>query len=122
MASKVLKKNMRRKKRVRFKLRKKASSECPRLSVFRANKNIYAQVIDDVKGITLVSASTLDADLKKTLKAGSNIEAAIAVGKLVGERASKAGIKSVIFDRGGRLYHGRVKAVAEGAREAGLKF
>ncbi|MHA1539907.1 MAG: 50S ribosomal protein L18 [Alphaproteobacteria bacterium] len=122
MALNAFQKNERRKKRVRFALRKKVSADCPRLSVFRANKNIYAQVIDDTKGVTVVSASTLDPDLKKALKAGSNIEAAKAVGKLIGERALKAGVKAVVFDRGGRLYHGRVKAVAEGAREAGLKF
>jgi len=92
----------------------------PRLSVHRTGKQIYAQVIDDVKGITLAAASSLDADLK--LKNGGNKGAATAVGKLVAERAKKAGVKQVQFDRGSYLYHGRVKAVAEGAREGGLEF
>ncbi|MCR5564476.1 MAG: 50S ribosomal protein L18 [Gammaproteobacteria bacterium] len=88
----------------------------PRLNVFRSNTNIYAQVIDDTKGVTLVSASSLK------LKNGSNIEGAKAVGKAVAEAALKAGITEVVFDRGGYIYHGRVKALAEAAREAGLKF
>jgi len=88
----------------------------PRLDVFRSNTNIYAQIIDDVKGVTLVSASSLKLDL------GSNCEAAAKVGKAVAEAALKAGIKEVVFDRGGYIYHGRVKALAEAAREAGLKF
>jgi large subunit ribosomal protein L18 len=92
----------------------------PRLSVHRTGKQIYAQVIDDIKGVTLASASSLDKDLK--LKSGSNVEAAQKVGKLVAERAKKAGVSAVQFDRGGYLYHGRVKAVAEGAREGGLEF
>lgn len=92
----------------------------PRLSVHRTNKAIYAQIIDDLKGITLVSASTLDKDLD--LKNGGNIEAAQKVGKLVAERAKKAGVTKVQFDRGSYVYHGRVKAVAEGAREGGLDF
>ncbi len=92
----------------------------PRLSVHRTGKQIYAQVIDDAKGITLAAASSLDADLK--LKNGGNKDAATKVGKLVAERAKKAGVKQVQFDRGSYLYHGRVKAVAEGAREGGLEF
>lgn len=92
----------------------------PRLSVHRTNKHIYAQVIDDVKGVTLAAASTKDAELK--LKNGGNTDAAQKVGKLIGERAKKAGVKQVLFDRGPYLYHGRVKAVAEGARESGLEF
>jgi len=92
----------------------------PRLSVFRSNRQIYAQVIDDIKGITLVSASSMDKDLK--LKKGTDTEAARRVGNLVAERAKKAGIAKVQFDRGSYLYHGRVKAVAEGAREGGLEF
>ncbi len=92
----------------------------PRLSVYRSNKQIYAQVIDDVKGITLASASSADKGLK--LKKGSDVEAAEKVGQLVAERAKKAGIKEVQFDRGSYLYHGRVKAVAEGARAGGLSF
>lgn len=92
----------------------------PRLSVHRTNKGIYAQIIDDMKGVTLVAASSLDEELK--LKNGGNIEAAQKVGKLVAERAKKAGISQVQFDRGGYIYHGRVKAVAEAAREGGLDF
>ncbi len=92
----------------------------PRLSVHRTGKQIYAQVIDDVKGVTLAAASSLDKDLG--LKNGGNVEAAQKVGKLVAERAKKAGVSKVQFDRGCFLYHGRVKAVADGAREAGLDF
>ncbi|MBI1256726.1 MAG: 50S ribosomal protein L18 [Chloroflexi bacterium] len=92
----------------------------PRLSVHRSGKQIYAQVIDDTKGVTLASASSLDKDLK--LKSGGNIDAAQKVGKLVAERAKKAGVSKVQFDRGSFIYHGRVKALAEGAREGGLEF
>ena len=96
------------------------TAQRPRLNVFRSSKNIYAQIIDDTKGITLVSASSLDAALKETY--GGNCEAAKAVGKLVAEKALEKGIKAVVFDRGGYIYHGRVAALAEGAREAGLEF
>ena len=95
------------------------TAERPRLNVFRSLSNIYAQVIDDVNGVTLVSASSLD---KAIDGYGGNIAAATAVGKLVAERAKAKGIENVVFDRGGYLYHGRVKALAEGAREGGLKF
>ena len=95
------------------------TSECPRLCVFRSNTNIYAQIIDDEKGVTLVSASSLDKELN--LK-NNNIEAASKVGTSVAKKAIKAGIKEVVFDRGGYLYHGKVKALAEAARESGLKF
>lgn len=110
----------RRKQRLRFQLRLKAIGR-PRLSVFRSGKNMYAQVIDDTVGRTLAAASTLDKDLKG-LKSGADKEAATAVGKLVAERALAAGIKEVVFDRGSYLYHGRVKALAEAAREGGLAF
>lgn len=93
-----------------------------RLSVFRSDRHIYAQVIDDTKGVTIVAASTLDEELKAKLKSTANKDAATAVGKLVAERAAKKGIKEIVFDRGGYLYHGRVKALAEGAREGGLTF
>ena len=96
------------------------SKDTPRLNVFRSNKNIYAQIIDDTKGITLVSASSNDKELK--LENGSNIEAAKKVGTLLAERAKKKKIKAVVFDRGGYLFHGRVKNLADAAREAGLKF
>ncbi|MEM7679450.1 MAG: 50S ribosomal protein L18 [Pseudomonadota bacterium] len=92
----------------------------PRLSVFRSSKQIYAQVIDDIKGVTLAAASTLDADVKS--KTGANAEAAAEVGKLLAERAKKAGVEKVVFDRGRFLYHGRVKALADGARDGGLVF
>jgi large subunit ribosomal protein L18 len=101
---------------------KRNASNRPRLSVFRSSKNIHAQIIDDVQGVTLASASTLEKDLKGKLKGGGNTDAAAAVGKLVGERAAKAGVTEVVFDRGAYIYHGRVKALADGAREAGLKF
>jgi len=95
----------------------------PRLSVFRSGRQIYAQVIDDIKGVTVASASTLENDMKEKLKkGGANTEAAKEVGKLIAERAKKAGVGQVVFDRGGYVYHGRVKALAEGAREGGLEF
>ncbi len=94
----------------------------PRLSVFRSSKHIYAQVIDDAKGHTLAAASSLEKDLKGQLKTGADKAAAAAVGKLVAERARKAGIDKVVFDRGGYRYHGRIKALADGAREGGLSF
>jgi len=95
----------------------------PRLSVFRSGKQIYAQVIDDLKGVTVAAASTLEGELKEKLKkGGANVEAAAEVGKLVAERAKKAGIEKVVFDRGRYVYHGRVKALADGAREGGLEF
>ena len=94
----------------------------PRLSVHRSSKNIYAQIIDDVAGKTLASASTLDKDLRGSLKTGADTAAAALVGKLVAERASKAGVKDVVFDRGAFIYHGRIKALAEAAREGGLNF
>lgn len=92
----------------------------PRLSVHRTNKQIYVQVIDDIKGVTLAAASSMDKDL--SLKAGHSVDAAIKVGKLIAERAKKAGVKKVQFDRGGFIYHGRIKAIAEAAREGGLEF
>ncbi len=111
----------RRQKRVRSKLRIVGNGK-PRLSIFRSSKNIYAQVIDDVAGRTLVSACSLDKDLREKAKTGADCAAAAAVGKLVAERAKAAGIAKVVFDRGGYLYHGRVKALADGAREGGLEF
>lgn len=96
--------------------------EMPRLCVFRSNKNISAQIIDDVNGVTLVSASTIDKELKSEIKYGGNKEAAKIVGEAIGKRALDKGIETVCFDRGGFLYHGRVKELADGARSAGLKF
>ena len=111
----------RRKGRTRGGLRKRAGGR-PRLSVFRSGLQIYAQIIDDTGGTTVAAASTVDKDLRKSLKSGANIEAARAVGKMIAERARDAGVKEVVFDRGGYAYHGRVKALAEAAREAGLRF
>ena len=111
----------RRRQRVRFKLRQAAKGRT-RLSVFRSSRHIYAQIIDDLAGRTLVAASTLDAGLKPNLKTGADKEAAGAVGKLLAERAKAAGIERVVFDRGAYLYHGRVKALADAAREGGLMF
>ena len=111
----------RRQMRNRAALKAKANGR-PRLSVFRSNKNIYAQVIDDANGHTLAAASTLDKDLAKKLKSSSDKAAAEEVGKLLAERAVKAGVKEVVFDRGGYIFHGRVKALADGAREGGLTF
>ncbi len=113
--------HQRRRNRVRRHIKKTANGK-PRLSVFRSGKNMYAQIIDDVKGETLAQASTTEKDIKSKLKSGGSIDAAAKVGQLVAERASKAGIEDVIFDRGSYLYHGRVKSLAEAAREAGLKF
>jgi len=112
---------LRRSRRVRHTLKRTAYGRV-RLSVFRSSKHIYAQVIDDQSGKTVAAASTLDKDLKAALPKSSNTAAAGAVGKLVAERAIKAGFKDVVFDRGGYIYHGRVKALAEAAREAGLNF
>ena len=113
----------RRQWRVR-KVVKKASEKNnrPRLTVHRSAQHIYAQIVNDVTGLTLAAASTVDADLKKQLKSTSNKDAATAVGKLVAERAKRAGVDKVAFDRGSYMYHGRVKALAEAAREAGLSF
>lgn len=113
----------RRRFRTRNKLKQINKAASPRLSVHRTGKQIYAQIIDDAQGKTLAAASTLEADLKDKLKAnGATVAAATEVGKLVAERAKKAGVETVQFDRGRFLYHGRIKAVAEGAREGGLKF
>ena len=111
----------RRKGRVRGALKRSAYGR-PRLSVFRSSKHIYAQVIDDLKGETLASASSLEKDMRTSHKTGANVAAAKAVGKLVAERAAAKGVKDVVFDRGGYLYHGRVKALADAAREGGLNF
>jgi len=111
----------RRQRRTRHALRQAAGGR-PRLSVFRSGKHIYAQVIDDVKGLTLAAASSLDEGLTGKLKTGANKDAATEVGKLIAERAIKAGVKEVVFDRGGYIYHGRIAALATAAREGGLSF
>ncbi len=112
---------LRRKFRVRTKIRS-CSTGRPRLSVFRSNKYIYAQVIDDANGKTLATASTLEKTLRDKLKSTSDMSAAGAIGKLIAERAVKVGVNEVAFDRGAYLYHGRIKALADAAREGGLKF
>ncbi|MDZ4170042.1 MAG: 50S ribosomal protein L18 [Coriobacteriia bacterium] len=110
----------RRHRRVRGKV--SGTAERPRLCVNRSNAHIYAQIIDDASGRTIAAASSVDAELKGSMKSGSNSDAAKTVGEAVGRRAVEAGVTEVVFDRGGRLYHGRVKALADGARSAGLKF
>jgi large subunit ribosomal protein L18 len=117
----VIDRTLRRMAKVRRNIRR-AAGDRARLSVFRSSKHIYAQVIDDANGRTLVSASSLEKDMRGDLKTGANVEAAKAVGKRLAERASEKGIKQVVFDRGGYLYHGRVKALADAAREGGLQF
>ncbi|MBI4923438.1 MAG: 50S ribosomal protein L18 [Devosia nanyangense] len=116
-----LKGSDRRKARIRKAIKARAFGR-PRLSVFRSDKNIYAQIIDDASGRTLAAASTLDKDVKSSVKNGSTSEAAAAIGKLIAERGIAAKVSEVIFDRGAYLYHGRVKALADAAREAGLQF
>ena len=111
----------RRRQRVRTRLRATANGR-PRLSVFRSSKHIYAQVIDDAQGLTLTAASSIDKELRGKLKTGADIEAAKAVGTLLAKRALAKGVDTVVFDRGGYIYHGRVKALADAAREGGLAF
>ncbi|MDO5516839.1 MAG: 50S ribosomal protein L18 [Clostridium sp.] len=120
MFKKADKKALRAKRHLRVRKKISGTPERPRLSVYRSEKNIYAQIIDDVNAITLVSASTVDTDLK--VKAGGNKEAAKTIGEAVAKKALDKGITEVVFDRGGYVYHGRVQALAEAAREAGLKF
>ena len=109
-----------RHKAIRVKI--SGTPDCPRLAVYRSTKHIYAQLIDDVNHVTLASASSIDKDLKEKLPHGGNIDAAKVVGEAIAKKALKAGIKDVVFDRGGFLYHGRVQALADAAREAGLNF
>lgn len=122
MINKPNKNAIRLRKHVRVRKKIKGTTERPRLDVYRSLKNIYAQIIDDTKGSTIVAASTLDASLKGKIEFGGNKDAAKEVGKLIAEKALKSGIKQVVFDRGGYLYHGRVKELADAAREAGLEF
>jgi large subunit ribosomal protein L18 len=117
----VIDRTLRRTAKVRRNIRRAAGGRA-RLSVFRSSKHIYAQVIDDIKGETLASASSLEKTMREGKKTGANIDAAKAVGKLLAERAAAKGVKEVVFDRGGYLFHGRVKALADAAREGGLKF
>lgn len=112
----------RKKRHLRVRNKVSGTSQRPRLNVFRSSKNIYAQIIDDSNGATLVAASSLDKQVLDAIQHSGNKEAAKLVGKLIGERAIEKGIKEVVFDRGGYIYHGRVKELSEGAREAGLQF
>lgn len=122
MAKKLSKNQLRQRRHLRVRKHISGTPERPRLNVFRSLSNIYAQVIDDTTGNTLVSASTLDPAIKESVAFGGNVEAAKAVGKLVAEKALAAGITTVVFDRSGYVYHGRVKELADAAREAGLNF
>jgi len=122
MIQKPSRNELRKKRHLRVRKKVFGTPERPRLNVFRSNKHIYAQIIDDLKGHTLVSASTLDKELRDQIENGGNVEAAAKVGALVAKRALEKGITKVVFDRGGYKYHGRVKALAEAAREAGLEF
>ncbi|MBO9541491.1 50S ribosomal protein L18 [bacterium] len=122
MIKKKVRKHEIARRHVRLRERISGTAERPRLAVFRSQQHIYAQVIDDVAGTTLVSASTLDAEVKSQIANGRTVEAATAVGKAVAQRAKAKGIESVVYDRGGFLYHGRIAALAEGAREGGLSF
>jgi large subunit ribosomal protein L18 len=122
MISKPVRNDIRKRKHERVRNKISGTSERPRLCVFRSLSQIYAQVIDDTTGRTLVSASSLDKEIKEKLAFAGNVEGSKAVGQLVAQRALANGIEAVVFDRGGYLYHGRVAALAEAAREAGLKF
>lgn len=122
MIKKQSRSEIRVKKHNRMRNKIQGTAQRPRLSVFRSEKHIYAQIIDDMTGTTLVAASTVEKDIKASVKATSNVEAAAAVGTAIAKKAAAKGIEEVVFDRGGFLYHGRVKALAEAAREAGLQF
>ena len=122
MIKKINKNELRLRKHLRVRKKIAGTNERPRLNVFRSNKNMYAQIIDDAKGVTLVSASTLDKDLRDQIEKGGGKAAAKMVGEAIAEKAVAAGIEDVVFDRGGYIYTGRVKELADGAREAGLKF
>ena len=122
MIKKKSRSEIRAKKHRRIRNKLSGTTECPRLAVFRSNNHVYAQIIDDTVGTTLVAASTNEADVAKELDKTNNIEAAAYVGKVIAERATDKGIKEVVFDRGGFIYQGKVKALADAAREAGLEF
>ena len=122
MIKKKSRSDVRVKKHKRIRNRFSGTPERPRLAVFRSNNHMYAQVIDDVAGVTLVSASTLQKDLKSELEKTNNVAAAAKLGEAIGKKALEKGITTVVFDRGGYIYHGKVKALADGAREAGLQF
>ena len=122
MVSKKSRSEVRVKKHMRIRNRFSGTAECPRLAVFRSNKHMYAQIIDDTAQNTLVAASTLQKEVKANLEKTDNVEAAAYLGKVIAERALEKGIKDVVFDRGGFIYHGKIQALADAAREAGLNF
>lgn len=122
MVSKKSRSEVRRKKHMKLRNRFSGTAQRPRLAVFRSNNHMYAQIIDDTVGKTLVSASTLQKDVKAELEQTDTVEAAAYLGTVIGKKAVEAGIKAVVFDRGGFVYHGKVKALADAAREAGLEF
>ena len=122
MVSKKSRSEVRVKKHRRIRNRLSGTTACPRLAVFRSNNHMYAQIIDDTVGNTLVSASTLQKDVKANLEKTNNVEAAACLGKAIAEKAIEKGIKDVVFDRGGFIYHGKIQALADAAREAGLNF
>jgi large subunit ribosomal protein L18 len=122
MISKEDKNKARLKRHLRVRKKIAGTAERPRLNIFRSSKHMYAQIIDDTAGVTLVSASTLDKELRDQISNGGNVEAAKKVGELIANRAKAKGLNKVVFDRGGYLYHGRVQALADAAREAGLEF
>lgn len=122
MIKKINKKEIIQKKHKRIRVKLRGTSECPRLAVYRSLKHIYAQIIDDSKHITLTSASSMDKDIRSQLKHGGNVESAKVIGETLAKKALALNIKDVVFDRGGFIYHGRIKALAEAAREVGLNF
>lgn len=122
MAGKASRADIRQRVHRRIRKEMSGTGERPRLAVFRSNKHIYAQLIDDAGGVTLVSAASTESDTRKDVANGGNVAAAKAVGRLIAERAREKGLATAVFDRGGYIYHGRVRALAESAREAGLKF
>lgn len=122
MISKQDKNKIRKKRHLRVRKKVAGTAQAPRLNVFRSSKHIYAQIIDDVAGVTLASASTLDAEIKDTIEHGGNQDAAAKVGLLIAKRGLEKGVTEVVFDRGGYLYHGRIKSLADAAREGGLQF
>lgn len=122
MITKVNKNKARLKRHLRVRKKIKGTTKCPRLNVFRSSKHIYAQLIDDMEGVTLASASTMDKELREDIKTSGNIESAGKVGELIAKRAKEKGFEKIVFDRGGYLYHGRIQALADAARKAGLEF
>jgi large subunit ribosomal protein L18 len=122
MITKQDKNKVRKKRHYRVRNKLQGTPQRPRLNVFRSSKHVYAQLIDDANGLTLAAASTLDPELKDQIDSTGNADAARKVGELVGKRAIEKGVTEIVFDRGGYIYHGRIQALAEGAREAGLKF